>query len=230
LEAGVDQVVEIEAERREGLGQMAYRRFKEALFDRRIDPGAFLSQGDLVRLLDVPLAPLREALQRLQAEGLVTIKARAGIEISKPDIVLVRNTYQLRLILERAAVRRFAETATMDLIEDLERRHVATIEGVRGREVSRDEARRIEALDGDFHRTVIDCLGNPLVGRAYAQTYDYIQFIRIDRHYGLSAPLVLRTMTEHLDIIAAYKARDADRAEEALETHFARAMQRAMGL
>jgi DNA-binding GntR family transcriptional regulator len=226
----VTQVAESETDRREGLGQVAYRRFKEALFDRRIDPGAFLSQAELVRLLDMPLAPLREALQRLQAEGLVTIKARAGIEISKPDFALVRNTYQLRLILERAAVRRFAETATMALIEEMEQRHRATIEGVRGREVTREEARRIEALDGDFHRTVIDGLGNPLVGRAYAQTYDYIQFIRLDRHYGLSAPLVLRTMTEHLDIIAAYKARDADAAEAALETHFARAMQRAMGL
>jgi DNA-binding GntR family transcriptional regulator len=226
----VAEVVESEAERREGLGQVAYRRFKEALFDRRIDPGAFLSQAELVKILDVPLAPLREALQRLQAEGLLTIKARAGIEISKPDFALVRNTYQLRLILERAAVRRFAETAPMALIDDLERRHRATIDGVRGREITPDDARRIEALDGDFHRTVIASLGNPLVARAYAQTYDYIQFIRIDRHYGLSAPLVLRTMTEHLDIIAAYRARDADKAEEALETHFARAMQRAMGL
>src|SRR5262249_43138049 len=86
------------------LSRLAYERFKAALFERRIEAGAFMSQSELVALLGLPLGPVRDALQALQAEGLVTIRARSGIEITKADFALIRNTYQLRFMLERQAV------------------------------------------------------------------------------------------------------------------------------
>src|SRR5258708_303491 len=125
------------------LRKLAYDRFKTALFERRIEAGAFVSQSELVALLGVPLGPLRDALQALQAEGLVTIRARSGIEIAKADYSLVRNTYQLRLMLERHAVRYFAETGPMDQIEAMEAQHRSFAEAIRGREITPAEARRL---------------------------------------------------------------------------------------
>ena len=103
----------------------------QALFDRRVEPGAFLSQSELVKILGVPVGPLRDALRVLQAEGWLTIHARSGIELRKPDFALVRNSYQLRMILERAAVRTFSEIAPLDQIEQLEKRHIEVVDMVR---------------------------------------------------------------------------------------------------
>jgi DNA-binding GntR family transcriptional regulator len=211
------------------LSNLAYERFMAALFERRLTPGASLSQNELVRILDVPVAPLRDALRVLQAEGLVTIHARSGIELAKPDFSMIRNTYQLRTILERAAIRNFAEVAPRDLLEDLAGCQQAVIDSVRGREVGVAGAQAVERIDFGLHMHVMACLQNPLIQATYRQAHSFDRLIRLDRAFRLSAPLVIRTMTEHLDMLAACLKRDPDAAEAALELHFARAMQRAMG-
>src|SRR4051794_40664782 len=73
------------------LSQLAYQRFKEGLLTGRIEAGAVMSQADLVRLLDVPISPLREAIQVLESEGLLKVAPRSGIEIMKPDMELIKN-------------------------------------------------------------------------------------------------------------------------------------------
>lgn len=212
------------------LSALAYERFKTALFERRIEAGAFVSQADLVMLLGVPVGPLRDALQALQAEGLVTIRARSGIEIAKADLALIRNTYQLRFMLERQAVRRFAEAGRLDQMAAMEAEHVALVEALRGHEIAPAQAHRVSEIDLGFHQEVIGVLANPLVNRAYKQTHDFVQLIRADRLYGLSFAMIERTAQEHLEIIRACRARDPDAAEAALEAHFAKAMQRAMAM
>lgn len=201
----------------------------KALFDRQIEPGAFLSQGDLVKILGVPVGPLRDALRVLQAEGWLTIHARSGIELRKPDFALVRNSYQLRLILERAAVRTFAEIAPMAQLDAMEERHRAIVEDLQGRELDLERARELETVDFGFHMDVVGVLSNPMIEASYSQAQRFVRLVRLDREFRLSAPLVIRTMNEHLAIIEACKARDPQKAEAALEVHFARAMQRAVG-
>src|SRR6516165_3868535 len=105
------------------MSDLAYDRILEALFDRRVQAGAFVSQNDLVKLLGIPLAPLRDALRVLQAEGVLVIHPRSGIQFVKPGLELTRATYQFRAIIERAAVRVFAETADESELERIERRH-----------------------------------------------------------------------------------------------------------
>ncbi len=217
------------AARPRSLSDVAYERFLDALFDRRLTPGASVSQNDLVRILDVPIAPLRDALRVLQTEGLLTIHARSGIALAKPDFGMIRNTYQLRTILERVAIRSFAETAPLGLVEELASCMRSVIDKVTGREIGVEGAQAVERIDFGFHMQVMACLQNPLIQTTYRQAHSFDRLIRLDRAFRLSAPLVIRTMTEHLDILGACRRRDAEAAEAALEVHFARAMQRAMG-
>ena len=72
-------------------------------------------------------------------------------------------------------------------------------------------------------------LDNPLAETAYKQAQRFVQLVRLDREFRLSSPIVIRTMNEHLDILRACRQRDPQAAEAALEVHFARAMQRAIG-
>jgi DNA-binding GntR family transcriptional regulator len=214
---------------RYSLSDLARDRFMQAMFDYRIAPGAFVSQGELARLLGVPVGPLRDALRTLQAEGWLTIHARSGIALRKPDFPLVRNSYQFRLIIERAAVRIFAEMAPIERIDAIEQRHREAMAQTKTHDLTPGEAQAMEAVDFGFHLEVVSILSNPLIEAAYRQAQGFVQLTRLDREFKLSAPLLARTMTEHLDIIAACRRRDPQGAETALEVHFARAMQRAIG-
>jgi len=103
------------------LSQVAYRRFKEGLLTARIEAGAVMSQADLVRLLDLLISPLREAIQVLGSEGLLKVMPRSGVKIMKPDMELIKNSFQLRRILEREAVLKYAR-APRPLVSRLGRR------------------------------------------------------------------------------------------------------------
>jgi DNA-binding GntR family transcriptional regulator len=75
--------------------------------------------------------------------------------LRKPDFDLVRHSYQLRLVLERAAVRSFAEMAPRSQIDALEAQHRTIIADVEGRDLSVQQAREIERIDWAFHLEVI---------------------------------------------------------------------------
>src|SRR6478609_7497120 len=107
------------------LSDLAYTRLLESLFDRRLPAGAFVSQNDLVKLLGIPVAPLRDALRTLEVEGILTIHPRSGIQFVKPGMELTKSTYQFRTIIERAAVRTFAELGDEDLMHEIGARHRA---------------------------------------------------------------------------------------------------------
>lgn len=210
------------------LSDLAYDRILEALFDRKVQAGAFVSQGELSEIVDVPVAPLRDALRVLEAEGILAIHPRSGIQFVRPGFELTRSTYQFRLILERAAVRIYAEQGDETEIWDTGHRHAALIERIAAQGLGETELQEMEALENLLHNAVIGSLRNPLIETSYRRMHNYLRLLRLDRR--LTAPIVLRTLKEHVEIIEACKARDADRAEAALDAHFQAALQRSLGL
>ena len=220
-----------EAEDGEGgqrLSGVAYTRILETLFDRRIPTGAFVSQNELVDLLGIPIAAVRDALKLLESEGIVTIHPRSGIQFVKPGLELVRSTFQYRTILERAAVAVYAETGDEAEFAKIERQHLAAIEEIEQSGLTDGVLRELDELEQVLHNAVIHSLGNPLIERAYGRIHNYLRIIRLDRK--LTPPLALRSLREHMQIILACKARDPEAAVAALQMHFSAAMQRNMGL
>ncbi len=210
------------------LSEIAYERILDMLFARRLPAGASVSQNDLVAIVGIPVAPLRDALRVLQTEGLLTIHPRSGIRFLKPDFEFARHTYQFRGALERPAVRVFAEMAPIERLDDIRDRHLACIARLTETGFTPEVAKEAVALDALLHFEIIGALGNPLITSTYRRVHNYLQLIRLDR--ALSGPIVLRTLREHLDLIAACRARDPDRAETLLQLHFTQALQRTMGI
>lgn len=210
------------------LSDIAYERILEGLFDRRVPAGAFVSQNELVRLLGIPVAPLRDALRVLEAEGVLTIHPRSGIQFIKPDLELTRATYQFRAIVERAAVRVFAETADEAELAAIAERHGAMIAHLETDGLVSADLAELDALETLLHGAVIGCLANPLIDKSYRRMHNYLRLLRLDRR--MTAPLALRTLREHAAIIAACRDRDPDKAEAALQVHFASALQRNLGM
>ena len=210
------------------LSDLAYQRILEGLFDRRLPAGAFVSQNELVQLLGSPVAPLRDALRVLEAEGVLTIHPRSGIQFVKPGLELTRSTYQFRTIVESAAVRVYAETADETELEAIAARHRALIARIEKDGLSPDVIIELEELEQLLHNSVIRSLANPLIDNSYRRMHHYLRLVRLDRR--LTAPLALRSLREHMEIIKACEERNPDKAEAALQAHFTAALQRHMGL
>ncbi|MBN9304772.1 MAG: GntR family transcriptional regulator [Devosia sp.] len=210
------------------MSDVAYRRVLEALFDRRLPAGAFVSQNDLVKLLGVPVAPLRDALRVLEAEGILTIHPRSGIQITKPGAELTKSTYQLRTIIERAAVKVFCETATDEEIANLRRRHLEMALKLETAGITPEILVELEYLEELLHNSTIEALRNPLAQNAYDRMRTYLRLVRLNRR--MTVPLAQRTMREHIEIIAAIEERDPNAAEAALVAHFTTALQRHLGM
>ena len=209
------------------LSDLAYERVLEALFERRVQAGSFVSQGELSEIVDIPVAPLRDALRVLEAEGILAIHPRSGIQFVRPGFELTRSTYQFRSILERAAVRVFAEQGDEDLIEEIGRRHQALILTISDKGLTADDLVEMEELERVLHNAVIGILRNPLIDSSYRRMHNYLRLLRLERK--ITAPVALRTLKEHVEIIEACRKRDADRAEAALDAHFQAATQRSLG-
>jgi DNA-binding GntR family transcriptional regulator len=211
------------------LSEIAYSRILEGLFQRKVPVGAFVSQNELVQLLDVPLQPLRDALRVLEAEGVLTIHSRSGIQFLKPDLELARSTYQFRSIIERAAARAFAETAELDKIEAMAKAHHKLMKEIETKGFdSSSMLEKLETLEQQLHGGVIAALRNPLIETTARRLKNYVALIRLERL--ITQPLALRTLREHLEIIDACAERDADRAEAAVASHFQAALQRILGM
>jgi DNA-binding GntR family transcriptional regulator len=210
------------------LGDLAYIRILETLFERKIPAGAFLSQSDLVSMLRVPVAPLRDALKLLAAEGIVIIHPRSGIQFVKPGMELTRSTYQFRAILERAATAVFAQTAEEGELEELERRHLAAIASVERNGLTDDAKAELEALEDLLHHSIIGSLSNSLIEKSYMRLHNYVRLIRLDRR--LTPPLALQSLREHMLVIRECKRRDPDAAASAMHAHLATALKRGLGL
>lgn len=210
------------------LSDLAYERILEALYDRRVPAGAFVSQSDLVTLLDIPVAPIRDALRVLEAEGVVTIHPRSGIEFVKPGLELTKATYQFRGIIERAAVRVFAETAETQDFDALALLHEALRQRIEGIGLDSDALAELERLEILLHGGIVNSLNNPLIDTSYRRIHNYLRLVRLERK--LTPPLALKSLREHLTIIQACAARDGDAADAAVQAHFAAAFQRHIGL
>jgi DNA-binding GntR family transcriptional regulator len=210
------------------LSDLAYTRILETLFERKIPAGAFVSQNDLVKLLGIPVAPLRDALRVLEAEGVLTIHPRSGIQFVKPGLELTRSTYQFRGIIERAAVAVYAETADDIELAETEQRHREAVRSIEREGLSDAIKQEFEELEVVLHDAIIASLNNPLIETTYKRMHNYLRLVRLDRK--LTAPLALRSLREHLEIIYACRARDPDKAVAALSAHFNAALQRHMGM
>jgi DNA-binding GntR family transcriptional regulator len=210
------------------LSEVAYQAILEGLFTRKVPAGAYLSQNDLVRLLGLPVQPLRDALRILETEGVLTIHPRAGIEFLKPDLELARSTYQFRTMIERTAARSYAESADPVAIAKLLKDHENLIKQIATRGLEPDNLPQLEALESRLHGDMVASLRNPLIETAARRLKNYLILIKLDRR--ITAPLALRTLREHVEILEACVRRDADQAEAALVRHFQSALQRIFGM
>ena len=161
----------------ENSSSRAAQLIREAILDGELVAGERLKEDELATRLDVSRTPVREALRRLEVEGLVVHEPKRGAAVRAYSAAELDDMYRLRALLEGYAARRAAERVTPELIEELrascrrfkrltERRRVSTRDLARENMVFHE--RILQAADdprlADMARSVIHV---PLVYRAY---------------------------------------------------------------
>ena len=112
---------------------------------------------------------MREALLKLEQEGLVHLVPQRGIRVAEASLALIRNAFQLRLIVEREAVRHFAESAPEGEIEELLALHRAIAGRAQGR-VDGALLAEAQAEDRSLHDRLVAALGNDSCRRSTRST------------------------------------------------------------
>ena len=207
---------------------LAYNLTLEALFNRKITAGSFVSQASLVELLGVPVQPLRDALRLLEAEGVLIVHPRSGIEFLKPDLELARSTYQFRTIIERAAARHCARAGDIDYFANVKKEHEALIVTIKDGEFGEGVLRQVETLESKLHDGMLKMLDNVLVTTTARRLKNYVLLIALERI--ATPPLLLQSLHEHLSILNAIIKRDENAADAALAAHFQASLQRILGM
>ena len=210
------------------LRQVAYERFKGRLFDGSLSPGAFVTQKELCQLLDSPMGAVREALKRLEAEGLINLLPQRGIQIADINLRFINEAFQFRLLIEKEAVRRMARSPDVPLLKELRARTLSILD--RASAQADDDDSLLEdglRVDLDLHVSLVAGFENSLIRDTYQAIEDRVRLIRLNGTYQ-PARLEL-AMREHLQIIDALLSGDEAQSAEALAAHLTTSWRRSLG-
>lgn len=200
---------------RNGLRSQVHDQLKTRLLVGDFPLNVRLGEERLAALLGVSRTPVREALLRLAAEGLVGPHPEGGYCPMAPDVVAVHELYEVRLVLELQALRRPAESPT--------RTHdIAVLEPLR------DEWRALSAglpepdpgfvtLDEDFHVRLAESGGNQSLADMLRTVNERIRVVRM--HDFLTLDRVQRTVEQHVGIVEAVLVGDLGLAESRFQSH-----------
>ena len=198
------------------LAERAHQALIAHLCEGRLQSGSFLSVPALVERLDLPLAAVREAVKRAEAAELLTILPKRGIMVMEASPAITRECLDLRAILDCEGARRLIRAGLPAPLTELRQAHEALRD--RAAQDSRPELSPLAiATDLSLHDTLSAGLESRLARRVYAENRVRIAVIQNTRPFLTDR--IVSAMTEHLDIIEALDARDAEAACAAIETH-----------
>ncbi|MEP4889361.1 MAG: GntR family transcriptional regulator [Aliiglaciecola sp.] len=212
------------------LSEEAYCLLKESILNGDIAKGATYTQSEIVKVLQVAISPLRVAINKLETEGLINVLPRSGIQIIDTDFALTRNTYQLRVILEREGLKSYIRSVSDKEIHDFKQRHLEIQDEITKCRSNLLICEKLAKLDSELHTAFILSLNNQIITKNYLANEDLIRLTRLDRVDLASNEMLLRTNEEHLALIDAIAKRDQTKAVESLDAHLEKSIKRAMGL
>ncbi len=202
---------------------LVHRRLKEEIELGELAPGTPLSELSLVERTGASRTPVREALRRLAAEGLVDLVPRQGARVSRVSLQSVRDLFDFRGLLEPAAIRQATEAAAADA--EL-RRAFSSMRGefvrIQRRAPSQARSRAFYELADRFDWAVIGATRNEHLRRTIAELRPHTTRLRNLSH--VDPQRVDVSVAEHLVICDAVLRGDADVAAARTAEHLTRSL------
>ena len=201
------------------LSHQVYLELRAKIVSGELPSGSRLLPEELAESMEISQTPVKEALVRLAADGLVDAPSRRGTVVRRFTAIDVGQLYEARTLIETNAVR----TAFRDdrlipsVIDELRRvlgEHVVQIE--RGTE---DGLRNALVLDREFHSRIVALGGNGFISEWHTKIMEQTHTVVV---YSSDAYTAYPTVREHDDLLIALAEHRPEEAARALETHLTR--------
>lgn len=190
-------------------------KLRERIFSGALVPGGFIDEPSLCAELSISRTPLREALKVLTAEGLVRHEPRRGCFVSQVTEQDLDEIFPVIALLEGRCAYEAARNATDADLQALDQLHERLQRNARDRHIT-------EYYETNFaiHEAIIVLANNRWLAQVIG---DLRKIVKLARLQQLHAPGRLeQSLSEHMAVYAALKARDAEGAEAAMRTHLTR--------
>ncbi|WP_425471201.1 GntR family transcriptional regulator [Xylanimonas allomyrinae] len=156
---------------------LAYTALRMPIVDGRIAPGTRINIDALARDLGVSQTPVRESLQRLEADGLLVYTPGRGYRTTPTiDLAELRAIFEFRLLVEPWAARAVAGDRLVNPASPLETEISAFVSAI---EAGGSERQEMLTHDTRFHDLILAATGNEVVRHAYAQTHCHLHVFRL---------------------------------------------------
>jgi DNA-binding GntR family transcriptional regulator len=190
-------------------------RLREQIFAGTLAPGSFIAEAALCESLKISRTPLREALKVLSAEGLVRHEPRRGCFVNEVTEQDLDEIFPVIALLEGRCAYEAAHNASDADLAVLETLHLRLEKHARAKRI-------VDYYETNFtiHEAIITLANNRWLAQVIAELRKILKLARLQQ---LRAPGRLeQSLSEHLAVFAALKARDCEGAEAAMRTHLTR--------
>lgn len=195
--------------------EKAYQTVKEGIVSGRYPPSARIREQDIAADAGVSRTPVREALRRLHAEGLIDFRPNLGSVVTTWSQADADEVFALRAMLEAFGARRAALHATPAQLETLRRlareQHQESLQRREG------YIERIGELNSSFHRALQEAASSPRLARALAALIEAPLMMNTFLRYSIED--LQRSAAHHLELVTALEAHDPDWAASVMESH-----------
>lgn len=193
--------------------ERVYSHVKSGVLDRRYEGGTLLTEGDLAEAVGVSRTPVREALLRLEAEGLLKLYPKKGALVLPVSAQEIADVVETRLLVEQHAVAKVVGAVPAGLIDRLEE----SLAEQRGHAQTGDLA-AFAVADRCFHATIVRAGGNKILAQLYDQLRD--RQLRMGVAMMHAEPSrVAKTITEHTEILEALREGAAAKVTDVVQRH-----------
>jgi len=196
-------------------GQRVYEEIKEAIINNTIKPGSMIQERVIAKKLGVSRTPVREALKKLSAEGLIELIPGRGAMVTKITIEDIREIMQVREPLECLAAKLAAERVTLRDIEYLEAMVSSWKQEIDN--TTDIDFVSISRWDIGFHEYIVEIARNNHLAHLLSIIRDQIRritFMTQDNKHRIETSL-----SQHIKILEALKRKDPRAAEENMREH-----------
>jgi DNA-binding GntR family transcriptional regulator len=211
-----DQPLQIES-----VVDQVYASIRQRIADETLPRGERLHQEDLAAELGVSRTPVREALRRLAAEGLVEMRTNRGARVANLEPGDIRLPYEARLVVEPGAARLAARSSTPEAQERMRRAIAAQRRAIPDVKATFDANR-------EFHLALVHASGNPFLVQIVEQLWLRRIGAPIYEHQAETPERMHADADEHEQILLAIERADARGAETLTRRHVADAMKRSV--
>jgi DNA-binding GntR family transcriptional regulator len=200
------------------LGEQAFRRLRDAIIRGALPAGRKISERRLAASLGISAQPVREALRRLERDGMVITLPRSGTVVADVGPGQLAELGRIRAALEGVAAALAAEQLDRDGLAAL----TALLRRMEAGTAAQDHA-ALDAANEEFHALIHCAAGNAFLTRSLTSLRAYDQAGR-HRAVGSTPRDLPKALAEHKAIVAAFRRRDPALAEARMRQHVLRSL------